>query len=65
MNQNGDERMEPASLTKLMTAYLAFDALKHGTLALEQNLTVPAAAVRNIQRRIAHAAQGRAKRHRG
>ena len=47
VNQNGDARMEPASLTKLMTAYLAFDALKHGTLALEQKLSVPAAAVRN------------------
>lgn len=47
VNQNGDARMEPASLTKLMTAYLAFDALKHGTLALEQKLNVPAAAVRN------------------
>ncbi len=47
VNQNGDARMEPASLTKLMTAYLAFDALKHGTLSLEQQLTVPAAAVRN------------------
>ncbi|MGA7751140.1 MAG: D-alanyl-D-alanine carboxypeptidase family protein [Gallionella sp.] len=47
VNQNGDARMEPASLTKLMTADLAFDALKHGTLSLEQKLTVPAAAVRN------------------
>lgn len=47
VSQNGDARMEPASLTKLMTAYLAFDALKHGTLSPEQSLTVPAAAVRN------------------
>lgn len=47
VNQNGDTRMEPASLTKLMTAYLAFDALKHGTLSPEQQLTVPAAAIRN------------------
>ncbi|MGA9666074.1 MAG: D-alanyl-D-alanine carboxypeptidase family protein [Gallionella sp.] len=47
VNQNGDERMEPASLTKLMTAYLAFDALKHGTLTIDQKLTVPASAVRN------------------
>jgi D-alanyl-D-alanine carboxypeptidase (penicillin-binding protein 5/6) len=47
VNQNGDERMEPASLAKLMTAYLAFDALKHGTLEPGQKLTVPAAAVRN------------------
>ncbi|HEU0220097.1 MAG TPA: D-alanyl-D-alanine carboxypeptidase family protein [Gallionella sp.] len=48
VNQNGDARIEPASLTKLMTAYLAFDALKHGTLLPEQTLTVPAVAVRNI-----------------
>jgi D-alanyl-D-alanine carboxypeptidase (penicillin-binding protein 5/6) len=47
VNQNGDTHMEPASLTKLMTAYLAFDAIKHGTLTLKQELTVPAAAVRN------------------
>ena len=47
VNQNGDTRMEPASLAKLMTAYLAFDALKHGTLSPQQQLTVPAAAVRN------------------
>ena len=47
VNQNADARMEPASLTKLMTAYLVFDALKHGTLLSEQNLTVPAVAVRN------------------
>ena len=47
VNQNGDARMEPASLTKLMTAYLAFDAIKHGTLSMQQKLTVPAAAVHN------------------
>ncbi len=45
VNQNGDARMEPASLTKLMTAYLTFDALKHKTLSLEQVLTVPSSAV--------------------
>jgi D-alanyl-D-alanine carboxypeptidase (penicillin-binding protein 5/6) len=45
VNQNGDARMEPASLTKLMTAYLTFDALKHGTLSLQQELTVPVAAL--------------------
>jgi D-alanyl-D-alanine carboxypeptidase (penicillin-binding protein 5/6) len=47
VNQNGDVRMEPASLTKMMTAYLAFDALKHNTLSLKQKLVVPAAAVRS------------------
>lgn len=47
VNQNGNERMAPASLTKLMTAYLAFDALKHDTLSLEQSVTVPTIAVRS------------------
>jgi D-alanyl-D-alanine carboxypeptidase (penicillin-binding protein 5/6) len=47
VNQNGDARLDPASLTKLMTAYLAFDAIKHGTLSLQQSLTVPHAAVRS------------------
>jgi D-alanyl-D-alanine carboxypeptidase (penicillin-binding protein 5/6) len=46
-SQNGNERLEPASLTKLMTAYLTFDAIKHGTLSPDQELTVPAAALRN------------------
>ncbi|MCX7960383.1 MAG: D-alanyl-D-alanine carboxypeptidase [Burkholderiales bacterium] len=35
-----DERVEPASLTKLMTAYLVFAALKAKTIALEQTVTV-------------------------
>jgi len=47
VDQNGNERVEPASLTKLMTAYLAFDALKYGTLSLKQKLNVPVVAVRN------------------
>lgn len=45
LDQNSNERMEPASLTKLMTAYLAFDAIKHGNLSPQQRLTVPAAAI--------------------
>lgn len=45
LDQNADERMEPASLTKLMTAYVAFDAIKRGNLSTQQRLTVPAAAV--------------------
>ncbi|MDH4234754.1 MAG: D-alanyl-D-alanine carboxypeptidase [Gallionella sp.] len=48
VSQNGDARLEPASLTKLMTAYLALDALKHGTLTEQQYLTVPLAATRNV-----------------
>ena len=35
-----DERMELASLTKVMTAYLAFDALKEGRLKLEEEIPV-------------------------
>ena len=45
-NQDSDKRLEPASLTKLMTAYLTFDAIKHGVLTLNQKLEVPAAAIR-------------------
>jgi len=46
VSQNGDERMEPASMTKLMTAYLAFDAITHETISLNQELNVPIAATR-------------------
>ncbi|MCU0840117.1 MAG: D-alanyl-D-alanine carboxypeptidase [Thiobacillaceae bacterium] len=35
-----DARVEPASLTKLMTAYLVFVALKEGRLSLDQTLPV-------------------------
>lgn len=35
-----DLRIEPASLTKLMTAYLVFGALREGTLKLDQQVPV-------------------------
>lgn len=35
-----DARIEPASLTKLMTAYVTFSALKAGTLSAEQQVPV-------------------------
>ncbi len=38
--QAADDRLEPASLTKLMTAYLTFSALKQGSLKIEQTVTV-------------------------
>jgi len=47
LNQNGDARLEPASLTKLMVAYLTFDAIKRGKTTLDQRFTVPADATRN------------------
>jgi D-alanyl-D-alanine carboxypeptidase (penicillin-binding protein 5/6) len=38
--QRADERFEPASLTKLMTAYVVFTALRERKLALEQQVKV-------------------------
>ena len=38
--QNGNMRVEPASLTKIMTAYLSFKAVKNGHLTLTQTLPV-------------------------
>ena len=43
---NADERIEPASLTKLMTAYLVFTALKQGTLKPEQTVPVSQRALK-------------------
>jgi D-alanyl-D-alanine carboxypeptidase (penicillin-binding protein 5/6) len=42
--KNADQPVEPASLTKLMTAYVVFDALKNKRLTLDQKLTVSARA---------------------
>jgi D-alanyl-D-alanine carboxypeptidase (penicillin-binding protein 5/6) len=39
-SQNADSPIEPASLTKLMTAYLVFDALKAKKIDLKQTLPV-------------------------
>jgi serine-type D-Ala-D-Ala carboxypeptidase (penicillin-binding protein 5/6) len=38
--QRADERMEPASITKVMTAYITFQALKEKRLALTDNVTI-------------------------
>ncbi|MBO9353433.1 D-alanyl-D-alanine carboxypeptidase [Bordetella petrii] len=37
---NADTRVEPASLTKIMTAYLVFQALRDGRLSAQQQVTV-------------------------
>ena len=37
---NADQRMEPASITKLMTAYVVFRALKEGRLSLNDPVTI-------------------------
>lgn len=44
--QHADQRAEPASLTKLMTSYLAFQALKDGRLRLDQEVNVSESAWR-------------------
>ena len=38
--KNADEKVEPASLTKLMTAYLVFDALRQKKITLTQTFSV-------------------------
>lgn len=45
-SKDPDARIEPASLTKLMTAYLTFSALKAGTIAEDQSVLVSARAWR-------------------
>lgn len=41
LSHQAEERVEPASLTKLMTAYLVFSALRDGSLTLEQEVEIP------------------------
>lgn len=38
--KNADESLHPASITKIMTLILIFDALKEGKITLEENVTV-------------------------
>jgi len=44
--QAGSSRIDPASLTKLMTGYLVFKALKNGHLQLDQTLPVSTKALK-------------------
>lgn len=45
-SHNADERFEPASLTKMMTAYLVFTALREKRLSLDQEVPVSVRAWR-------------------
>ena len=40
LSVNADERMYPASMTKIMTVYLVFERLKNGTLSLDDTFPV-------------------------
>ena len=51
-SQAPDERVEPASLTKLMTAYVVFEALRDGTLNLDTRPPVSQAAYKAIGSRM-------------
>lgn len=51
-SQNPDEKVEPASLTKLMTAYLAFSALRDGQLKPDQRPAVSNRAYKAIGSRM-------------
>ena len=46
LNKQADERMPPASMSKLMTMYAVFDQVKSGRLRMDQSLTVSEAAWR-------------------
>ena len=38
--KNADQRLEPASITKLMSAYVIFNEIRNGTLALEDKVRI-------------------------
>ncbi|MEP1765054.1 MAG: D-alanyl-D-alanine carboxypeptidase family protein [Sulfitobacter sp.] len=44
MTKNADQPLPPASMSKLMTLYMAFEAIDNGILDLDQELPVSAAA---------------------
>ena len=51
-SRNGDARKYPASLTKLMTLYLLFEALEEGRLGLDSKLKVSRRAARQPPSRL-------------
>ncbi len=52
MEKEVEQRVDPASLTKLMTAYLVFDKLKKGTIKLSDTVQVSEKAWRMIGSRM-------------
>ena len=43
-SKNADTRLHPASLTKMLTLYIVFDAIEHGEISLDTMVTVTKAA---------------------
>ncbi|MEL6689219.1 MAG: D-alanyl-D-alanine carboxypeptidase family protein [Pseudomonadota bacterium] len=44
LNKNGDEPLPPASMSKLMTLFMTFEAIQRGTLSIDEELPVSAHA---------------------
>ena len=43
-SRNADSRLHPASLTKMMTLYVTFEAIEHGELSLDDNIKISSKA---------------------
>ncbi|KAF7963691.1 hypothetical protein AWV80_06775 [Cupriavidus sp. UYMU48A] len=48
LEKNADERLQPASLTKLITAYIVLDALKSGSIKWDQLVRVEATDLAHV-----------------
>ena len=46
--ENADTRLHPASLTKMMTLYIAFQAIQRGEISLDSQITIPSAAAAHL-----------------
>lgn len=46
--RSADRRLHPASLTKMMTLYMAFEAIKRGEISLDQRVRVSRHAARQV-----------------
>ncbi len=45
---NADTRLHPASLTKMMTLYIAFEAVEHGEIGLDTKVTISRKAANEV-----------------
>ena len=50
--RSADRKLHPASLTKMMTLYLAFEAVRTGALRLDQKVRVSRRAARQVPSKI-------------
>ncbi|HMO08563.1 MAG TPA: serine hydrolase [Paracoccaceae bacterium] len=63
-SQNAETRLHPASLTKMLTLYIAFDAIRRGEVSLDTMVTVSANAAKKPPSRLGlRAGQRIAMRH--